>query len=179
MNFKTFNATDAATVEKLFVSVFSDSEGATEGGQIGKLVKELIDTTDELDLYGFVAMDDFDTILGAIFFSRLTFETNVNAFILSPVAVDSDQQGKGIGQALITYGLKEMKKQGVQFVVTYGDPAFYTKVGFRVLSQDVVRPPFELAQPQGWIGQSLIGETIAPIPGRCACVNALNNSEFW
>ena len=56
--------------------------------------------TDAQDLYGFVATEN-QQIIGSIFFTKLSFQNGVNAFLLSPVAIDTSCQGKGIGQKLI------------------------------------------------------------------------------
>ncbi len=178
MEFRPHKRNDSSDIESLFVSVFTKSEGKLEGALIGNLSKELIAETDERDLYGFVAVDE-GRIIGSIFFSRLTFESDIDVFILSPVAIHSNHQGKGIGQELISYGLRAMKANGVQLAITYGDPRFYTKVGFNPVSQDIVRPPLELSQPEGWLGQTLGGDSIEVIPGSCSCVKALNNPAYW
>jgi len=178
MDFRAYKPSDSPAIEGLFVSVFSKSEGEQEGALIGNLVKEMIASTDSRDLHGFVAVDG-KQIVGAIFFSRLTFEKDIDVFILAPVAVHSDHQGMGIGQALITHGLQEMQKKGVNFVTTYGDPSFYSKVGFHPISQDVIAPPLELSQPEGWLGQPLTDEPIERIPGNCTCVRALDNPAYW
>ena len=178
MEFRHLEPNDASVIEKLFFSVFSKSEGKQEGAQISRLAKELIACTDSQDIHSFVAVD-LEQIVGAIFFSRLTFNRPLNAFILSPVAVHSDHQGEGIGQALIAHGLREMKLQGMSFVATYGDPAFYSKVGFRSISKDAIRPPHELSQPEGWLGQSLTDDSLETISGRCSCVKALDNPAYW
>jgi len=178
MDFRAYKPSDSPAIEGLFVSVFSKSEGEQEGALIGNLVKEMIASTDNRDLHGFVAVDG-KKIVGAIFFSRLSFEKDIDVFILAPVAVHSDHQGMGIGQALITHGLREMQKMGVRFVTTYGDPSFYSKVGFQPISQDVIGAPFELSQPEGWLGQPLTDEPIKTIPGNCTCVKALDNPAYW
>ena len=178
MEFRAHKPSDSSAIEDLFASVFTASEGEQEGALIGNLAKELMASTNSRDLYGFVAVDGRQ-LVGAIFFSRLTFEQGINVFILAPVAVDADHQGMGIGQALITHGLREMEKQGVRFVTTYGDPAFYSKVGFHPISQDAIEAPLQLSQPEGWLGQSLTDEPLETIPGHCACVKALNNPAYW
>lgn len=178
MQYQSTQPSEAAEIERLFNSVFTNSEGEEEGRLIGNLVKELIATTDSNDLYGFVAVDQ-DQIVGAIFFSRLTFKDGINAFILAPVAVHSGHQGKGIGQALINYGLQEMKTKGINFVTTYGDSAFYSKVGFQPLSEDTIQAPHQLSHPEGWLGQSLTNEPIKPVPGQSACVKAFDNPAYW
>jgi predicted N-acetyltransferase YhbS len=178
MEFRHHKPSDSSAIERLFVRVFTASEGAAEGARIGELARNLMASTDREDLHGFVAVDE-DQIVGAIFFSRLTFEEDVDAFILAPVAVDGAHQGQGVGQALIAHGLREMRKRGVAFVTTYGDPNFYAKVGFHPLSQDRVAAPFELSQPEGWLGQALTVQAIETIPGRCSCVAALNDPAYW
>jgi putative acetyltransferase len=178
MEYRAYGAGDAEAVERLFVDVFSASEGEEEGRRIGDLVRQLMATTPARDLEGFVAAHR-GGIVGAIFFSRLTVEQDMEVFLLSPVAVGTDWQGQGIGQALITHGLGVLREQGVQVVTTYGDPAFYAKVGFEPVSEDVIAPPVALSQPEGWLGQSLTGEMPRSIPGRCRCVEALNDPVYW
>jgi len=178
MDFRAHKPSDSPAIEELFVSVFSRSEGEQEGARIGNLVKEVITSTDSRDLYGFVAVDG-KQIVGATFFSRLSFEKDIDVFILAPVAVHSDHQGMGIGQALIIHGLREMQRRGVSFVTTYGDPSFYSKAGFHPISQDVIAAPLELSQPEGWLGQALTDDAIETIPGNCTCVKALDNPAYW
>jgi putative acetyltransferase len=178
MHLSTFDPTQAEEIKNLFTAVFTASEGQSEGILIGNLAHDLIMNTDRKDLYGFVATEN-GNIIGCIFFSRLTFESGVNAFVLSPVAIHSDHQGKGIGQQLIQFGLGKLKDEGVELVMTYGDIKFYSKVGFKSISEDVIKAPLKLTYPEGWIGQSLVGDTVAPIAGRSSCVEALNKTEYW
>lgn len=178
MDFSMYNPSQSEEIKSLFTKVFSDSEGESEGVLIGNLAYELITETDEKDLYGFVATED-EKIIGCIFFSRLTFGSCVCAFILSPVAVHTDHHGKGIGQKLINYGTNKLKAAGVELVMTYGDINFYSKVGFNPISEEVVRAPLKLTYPEGWIGQSLISDTLQPIAGQSYCVKALDKPEYW
>src|SRR6056297_374096 len=87
-------------IKQLFIKTFSDSEGEAEGRLIGDLAFDLMTKTDSQDLHVFIASEN-EKIIGSIIFSRLRFEkSQVNAFLLSPVAVHTDYQGKGIGQKL-------------------------------------------------------------------------------
>lgn len=178
MKCRSYQLDDSSKVEALFLSTFTDAEGESEGKLICSLVRDLTSDTDIHDLYGFVSVDRGE-LIGAIFFSRLTFEQDSNAFLLSPVAVRSSEQGKGVGQELINYGLQALKRDGISFVVTYGDPAFYSKLGFSPLSEEVIKAPFKLSQPEGWLGQSLSGGSIEPISGRCKCVKAFDDPAYW
>lgn len=177
VNCSVFESRQAREVIELFSKVFSDSEGRDEGETIGSLVAELI-TTPTRDLFGFVAADH-GKIVASIFFSRLRFREPVNAFLLSPVAVDTSQQGKGIGQKLIRFGLDRLEADGVHLAFTYGDPNFYRKVGFEPVSEDVIKAPLPLTYPEGWLGQSLTDEKLKPIAGGSQCVEALNKPELW
>ena len=178
MNYRHHTKNDLLAIVQLFRLTFSESEGGAEGALIGSLAEELFEKTYEQDLFNFVA-DRNGQIVGSIFFSRLCFESDIRAFMLAPVAVHSDQQGKGIGQALIRYGLNALRDEGVRVAITYGDPKFYTKVGFRAVSHETIRAPFELSQPEGWLGQSLMGNSIEMLSGECTCVEAFRNPAYW
>jgi predicted N-acetyltransferase YhbS len=178
MEFRAQKPSDSLDIKVLFETVFSKSESEQEGALIGNLVKEMMASTNSRDLYGFVADDD-GKIVGAIFFSRLTFQNDLDVFILGPVAVHAERQGLGIGRAVIMHGLRELENRGICFVITYGDPAFYSRVGFHHISQHAIEAPHSLSQPEGWLGQSLTEEPIETISGHCTCVKALDNPVYW
>ena len=178
MELSTYKPNCAEEIEQLFIKTFSDSEGQSEGELIGRLVRGLMDSTDAKDLYCFIATEN-EQIIGSIFFTRMIFESDINAFILSPVATHTDHQGKGAGQKLINFGLNTLKENGVELAITYGDPNFYSKVGFSVITEQVVPTPQKLEQPEGWLAQSLAGDEIEPIAGKSHCVEALNKPELW
>lgn len=163
----------------LFTATFTASEGAEEGALIGQFVRDLMDTTPPGDLWAFQAHDK-DILLGAIFFSRLRYsQDDRNVVILSPVAVTSARQGRGVGQALITHGLTALRGQGIDIALTYGDPAFYGKVGFHPITEQVAPAPLPLSAPHGWLGQSLTARPLTPLAGPASCVPALNDPALW
>lgn len=178
MNFEKYESSSAHEVKKLFTSVFADSEGQAEGELIGNLVFELQETTEPKDIFGFIARDG-KTLIGCVFFTRLEFENKINAFILSPVAVATQCQKQGIGQKLIKFGINYLKKNNVKLLFTYGDPNFYSKVGFKYISESTAKAPLILTHPEGWLAQSLVSENIEPISGNSACVNALDSQQYW
>ena len=178
MKFSKYNPSDTTEIEQLFSKTFSDSEGPSEGEVIGRLVKEMMDSTDANDLYCFIAKES-EQIIGSVFFTKMIFESGVNAFILSPMATLTEHQGKGVGQKLINFGLDALKKDGVELLLTYGDPDFYSKVGFGVTTEEIVPSPLKLSYPDGWLAQSLVGGEIEPITGKSYCVEALNKPELW
>jgi len=178
MKLSTYTPNSADEIEQLFIKTFSDSEGQSEGEVIGNLVRDFMDSTDTNDLYCFIATEN-EQIIGSIFFTRMKFESGVNAFILSPVATHTDHQGKGVGQKLINFGLYALKENGVELVITYGDPNFYSKVGFGVITEQVLPAPLKLEYPEGWLAQSLVSDEIEPIAGKSYCVEELNKPELW
>jgi len=178
MELSTYKKSDVEEIKQLFLKVFSDSEGQAEGLLIGSLAFDLMKTTDSQDIYGFIATEN-NQIIGSIFFTRLAFESTVNAFILSPVAIHTGHQGKEIGQNLIDFGINDLKDKGVKLAFTYGDPDFYSKVGFRCITEEIAKAPCELTQPEGWLCQSLVGSDINSIAGNSRCVEALIKPEYW
>ena len=178
MQLSTFTPDHTEEVIKLFTSVFSDSEGENEGAVIGALVREMINSTPSEELQGFMAKEDNQTI-GAIFYSRFTLPSNKVAFILSPVAVSTGVQGKGVGQQLIRFGIEELRSQGVEIALTYGDPNYYSKTGFQQISEELISAPLKLSFPHGWLAQSLTGKEITPEVGNTSCVSALNHQKYW
>lgn len=178
MQLSIYNPSTKDEIKQLFVTAFSDSAGVSEGGIVGNLAYDLMTNTDPHNHYGFVATEN-EKIIGSIFFTRLRFPNNENALLLSPVAISTDFQGKGIGQKLINFGLDHVTQDAISLVFTYGDPNFYSKMGFTHISDQVIKPPFELSQPDGWLGLSLENTEIKPIEGRPFCVKAFNNPELW
>jgi len=178
MNFTFLDNKSKKEVTALFASVFATSEGENEGKIIGNLVAELSSSIDDEQVLCIGAYED-ETILGAIFFTRLMFNKPIKVYMLAPVAVSTSQQGLGVGQALINFGLQELKSRAVNVVITYGDPAFYSKVGFQALPETVIQAPLKLSMPVGWLGQSLTEEPIPTISERPTCVREFNNPVYW
>jgi len=178
MEYKILNKNSKAEVADLFTSVFSSSEGENEGKLIGNLASELSSNIDNEEIICFGAYEE-ELLIGSIFFTRLRFRDSILIYMLAPVAVSTEHQGKGVGQALIKYGLNELKNRSVAVAITYGDPSFYSKVGFQPLSENVIRAPLKLSMPEGWLGQSLAEEPIPTINERPTCVREFNDPVYW
>ncbi|WP_223793531.1 GNAT family N-acetyltransferase [Marinobacter sp. F4216] len=157
MKLESYDRFDRQAIEALYARTFSDSEGQSEGARIGALVHQILEQVPPESLLGVVATEHGE-IVGCILFTRLSFDTPANAFMLSPVAVSPDYQGTGVGQELINQGIRHMEELGVELVLTYGDPNYYSKVGFQQISQQIVRAPFELSHPEGWLSPSMAAD---------------------
>ena len=178
MKLSTYHPNNTEEIKQLFTMTFSDSEGQSEGLLIGNLVYELLISTASHDFYCFIATEN-EQIIGSIIFSKLSFDSEINAFLLSPVAINTSYQGKGIGQKLINFGLDTLKENGGELVLTYGDINFYSKVGFSLITEKIVKAPLKLTYPEGWLGQSLVSDEIEPIAGNSYCIEAFNKPELW
>ncbi|MCG8317833.1 MAG: N-acetyltransferase [Pseudomonadales bacterium] len=178
MNLSLYDTADTQQIINFYTEVFSHSEGEEEGKSIGNLVANLISTTGEKDLIGCVATDN-GSITGCIFFSRFVVPNGQTAFILSPVAISTDVQGSGVGQQLINYGLNHLRSLNVDLVFTYGDPAYYCKTGFKQIDESIVKAPFMLSQPIGWMAQSLNNAPVPTMKGDTQCVMALSDQKYW
>ena len=163
----------------LFRSTFTDSEGPDEGELIGALAQNLMSDTAQDDLFVFSALED-DRVIGAAIFTRLTYPDDPRKVVLlGPVAVATRHHGQGIGQGLLTSALDDLRKQGVDVAITYGDIRFYAKVGFAPITEDIAKAPLPLQYPEGWLGQSLSGPALTPLVGESVCVDALNDTAYW
>ena len=107
-------------------------------------------------LFGLVA-EESGRIVGHILFSRLPIETaggTILAAALAPLAVLPSRQGQGIGSALVRQGLAHCREQDVPAVVVLGDPAYYSRFGFRAETARDLRAP--------WSGPHLMAIELVP-----------------
>ena len=175
---KRLNKDEQASLKALFDAVFSQAESEAEGRLVGDLAGELALAIDNQQVWCF-ATYEAQQLIAAIFLTRLDFDQDIDVYLLGPVAVATEHQGQGVGQALIRYGLAQLKAQAVELVITYGDPAFYSKVGFQRLSEQQLKAPLPLSMPQGWQVVSLTDAPIPSIAKRPTCVKAFDNPAYW
>ena len=74
-----------------------------------------------------------ETIVGHIFFSPVICAQNTSlpCAQLSPVSVQPEHQGDGIGSLLINAGVAQCALNGIAAVFLVGNPAYYSRFGFR------------------------------------------------
>lgn len=72
-------------------------------------------------------------IIGHIMFTpvTLTGHPDISIMGLAPMAVSIEHQRKGVGSELIMAGLEKCKNQGAGAIVVLGDPAYYSRFGFK------------------------------------------------
>lgn len=76
------------------------------------------------------------------------------ALMLGPLAVQSDQRGRGIGVSLMEHALAEARRLGHEVVILVGDEPYYARVGFAKLPPGRIRFPGPV-DPSRILGLSL------------------------
>lgn len=179
MDFTSDTTDRTGEIAALVENTFTASDGPGEGALIGSLARAMLSEVAAGDLEAALAVED-GAVIGAVLFTRLVYPAEARtAFILSPAAVAPARQGAGIGQRLIRYGLDRLRGRGVDIVLTYGDPLFYGRVGFRPVPVEEVPAPLPLSYPHGWLGQSLTEAPLGRLAGPCHCVAPLDHPDYW
>lgn len=179
MLYRLFDVSELDEIQALYQSSFGDAEGEKEGHTIGQLARDMLETTPSNQRYCFVATDK-GRLTGAVIFTQMTFTaSSIKAYILSPMAVATSNQKQGVGQALIRFGIDQLKADQVELLITYGDPNYYQRVGFNAVTIEEVPAPQPLSFPHGWIAQMLNGNELPKLSGTSKCVDALNQPHFW
>ena len=123
-------------VRSLVADAFADPH-------IGELVDRLRESPDWIDGLSFVAERD-RRLVGHILFTRGLLDAPrslVDVLVLSPVSVSTAFQGKGIGSALIRYGLAQVAARAEPLVFLEGAPGFYHRFGFLPGGEEGFRRP--------------------------------------
>lgn len=146
MNIRKENGTDSAQIEALVYQAFENHPHHEPGAKPtehlivnrlrdnGVLTLSLVAEDTALVVEGTALLGDGiapRSLVGHIAFSPVMINGIAsNWFGLGPVAVTPDQQGKGIGRALIEAGIARLKDQGADGLVLLGEPDYYHKFGF-------------------------------------------------
>ena len=176
MNIRTAEKKDLPSIQNVIKTSFPIEENKL----INILAKELSDEISTPPVKSFIAEID-SKIIGYVSFSPIFFKlnTNISGYILSPLAVYSNNQKQGIGTKIVNFGIDELTKKGVHVLLVYGDPGYYKRFGF---NEDIGKsfvPQYNLKYPFGWLGIKL-NSYAAPIsPIEFKCIDALNKQELW
>ncbi|WP_068313877.1 GNAT family N-acetyltransferase [Polycladidibacter hongkongensis] len=177
MNTRQAEPQETAAVAQLFTATFTASEGASEGKQIGDLAHRLMSTPDEPAICFGTWQDQ--QLTAAVIFTELRVAHPLQVMLLSPLAVAPNWQRQGNGQALVKHSMDILQEQGVSHLVTYGDPAFYSKLGFTPIREHQLKAPQPLSYPRGWIARPLSEHGFDELKGTASCASALDDPQYW
>ncbi len=99
---------------------------------VGRLVDSLRASDAWIDGLSLVAGAD-GKVVGHVLFTRSLLDAPdrlVDVLVLSPLAVLPAYQGRGIGSALVRYGLEQVRDRPEPVVFLEGSPSYYPRFGF-------------------------------------------------
>jgi predicted N-acetyltransferase YhbS len=123
---------DSAAVEALVAKAFGP-------GRFAKSAYRLREGVDPDAQFSFVAIEG-DTLRGSVRFWPIVVGDDP-ALLLGPLAVQSNQRGRGIGIALMQRGIEAAKTTDYGCIILVGDEPYYARVGFAKLAAGTVRFP--------------------------------------
>ncbi|MFT4149574.1 MAG: N-acetyltransferase [Paracoccaceae bacterium] len=116
---------DSAAIATLITAAFTDAPHA--GGNEAQIVAALR-AAGALTLS--LVAERGGALVGHIAASPATVEGRAGWFCIAPVSVAPDQQGQGIGAALIIAALDWLRAAEAKGAVLVGDPGYYRRFGF-------------------------------------------------
>jgi len=108
-------------------------------GRFAKSAYRLRDGVDPVPGLGFVAVEA-GALRGSIRFWPVAVGME-QSLLLGPLAVQSDQRGRGIGINLMQTGIAAARAQGHASIILVGDEPYYVRVGFAAVPPGRIRFP--------------------------------------
>lgn len=136
---------DAPLIEAL-------NETAFGPGRFAKSAYRLREGVSQVKELAFVAIEN-GKVRGSVRFWPVMIGGHA-ALMLGPLAVESDQRGRGIGVALMERALEEARGGDFDAVILVGDEPYYARVGFSKLPPGRIRFPGPV-DPSRILGLSL------------------------
>lgn len=123
MNIRTERISDITTISNLHYAAFKDHPQHPPGAEpVEHLIVERLRAAGDLTLSLVAEVDG--VVTGHIAICPTTVGGNARGwFLLGPVVVLPQQQGQGIGSALVREAADRMRKQEAAGIVLVGDPA--------------------------------------------------------
>ena len=117
---------------ELVEGVFTASESAVDGALVRRLVEEIRSKRWYLPELELIMVDENDSVIGYVMFSRFHLEGRYEQelLLLTPVAVKTELQRQHISKELIEYGFEKAAAMGYKVVIVEGNPMNYRSRGF-------------------------------------------------
>ena len=93
MNIAHILPNEKKEISNFFYDVFFQSEGKQEGLSLQELTFQLTDQIQDPSILGVKAHSN-NEILGSLFLTQLQFQEGIRAYLLAPVGVHPNHQGK-------------------------------------------------------------------------------------
>ena len=176
INIRLATPKDREAVENVCHTAFSDDEAH----DVATLAAALLEEQASSETFTLLAEQSGD-VIGAVGFSPVTISKHpsLQGYILAPLAVKPDNQKMGTGTALVNVGIQRINEKCADFVVVYGDPAYYHRFSFDVNSATQFIPPYSLTFPEGWQALSFNVDNIPDEALHLSCVDPLSKPELW
>lgn len=129
MEVRVMRPGEYAAVRQLSVSTFDDAT-------IGDLLDDLHDSWAWEDPLSYVAVEEGE-VVGHVLYSHGFVDAPtriVNVLVLSPLAVTPGFQNRGVGEALVTQSLEQLRSRAEPLVFVEGHPRYYPRFGFESAS---------------------------------------------
>ena len=176
MNIRLATEQDRSDIERVYMSTFPKDENVV----VAKLAIDLLSDNTAIQTLSLVAEAD-GSVVGHVAFSPVMLDSKKSclAYILAPLAVQSDYQKRGIGSEITEYGLQQLLAKGVNVVFVYGDPNYYGRFGFNTEVARNYTVPYRLQYPSGWQAVTLNEYALENAPAVINCVTALCDPKLW
>ena len=148
-------ADDAAAVEALVGQTFGP-------GRFAKSAWRLREGVDPEPGLSFVATEN-GVLRGSVRFWPVYVGAEP-ALLLGPLAVESDQRGRGIGIALMERGIAGAKAKGHGAIILVGDAPYYARVGFAPIAAGRIKFPGPVDKGR-ILGLALVDGTLDSLQG--------------
>ncbi len=176
MDVRLATTPDREAIIKVCMAAFSEEERAV----ITELAVNLLTVETQPETLSWVAAVE-GTVVGHVAFSPVFAEgvPDFSGYILAPLSVMPEYQGRRVGSTLIDHGLWHLKETGVGIVFVYGDPRFYGRFGFTAEVAECYEPPYKLLYPFGWQGLTFDAHLPMASPVSLGCVRSLCDPALW
>ena len=148
-------ADDAGSIDALLARSFGPGRYAKSAYRL----REGVDA--EADL-SFVAVEN-GTLRGSVRFWPV-FVGKERALLLGPLAVESEERGRGIGLALMARGIDAARAAGWPSIILVGDEPYYARAGFARLPPGRVKFPGPVDRSR-ILGLSLLPNVLLTLSG--------------
>lgn len=168
---------------KKIMQIHLDAFGAEEGPVVSELIKNLLNDPTADPKLSLLAEESGD-LIGHITFSKVEIketQQHLETRILGPLAVAPKAMKQGIGSKLVNAGCEQLMQSGVNLVLVYGDPNYYSRFGFTTAGKIGVLPPYPIPveYEEAWMIKKLTANIPNNINSKIKCCKALDDPIHW